>query len=175
MQLVVCAGWWSGNLLQPLGYKAPLASERGYHLMLPQPGVSLGRPVVMAEHYFAATPMMDGIRLAGTAEFADPTAKMDVRRANILHSLATPYLPGLLSEGATHWMGVRPSFPDALPAIGRAGRHNGLFYSFGHQHVGLTQGAISARLLAEAILEGSVPSTLRPFDLSRFQVGETAA
>lgn len=167
-ELAVCAGWWSAELLKPLGYKVPLASERGYHLMLPHPQVTLMRPIVMAEHYFAATPMEEGLRLAGTAEFANPEAPMDNRRAEILHDLARPYLPGIENKGAARWMGVRPSFPDALPAIGIAHRHNGLFYSFGHQHLGLTQGAISAELLASTINTGTTPTEMTPMTLSRF-------
>ncbi|NTJ36036.1 FAD-dependent oxidoreductase [Agrobacterium rhizogenes] len=167
-KLVVCAGWWSADLMRPLGYTIPLASERGYHLMLPEPGIALNRPVVMAEHYFAAAPMQDGIRLAGTAEFASPDSAMNPGRSDILHGLAEPYLPGLSVCGATRWMGVRPSFPDALPAIGIAEHHPGLFYSFGHQHVGLTQAAISARLLADRIVKGSFSEELTPFSLSRF-------
>lgn len=168
-QLAICAGWWSADLLRPLGYKAPVASERGYHLMLPNPNVSLNRPVVIAEHYFAATPMAEGLRLAGTAEFANPTAPVNNRRATILHSLAARYLPGLNNREAVSWMGVRPSFPDALPAIGVAHRHRGLFYSFGHQHVGLTQGAISAQLLASTMTTGVLPSELTLLSLSRFE------
>src|SRR5258705_3714389 len=34
-RVVVAAGAWSGRLLQPLGIKVPLETERGYHLMLP--------------------------------------------------------------------------------------------------------------------------------------------
>jgi D-amino-acid dehydrogenase len=167
--VVVAAGRWSDDLLKPLGYKAPLASERGYHLMLPASQVSLVRPVVMAEPFFAATPMTDGLRLAGTAESATADASPDPRRSDILFKLAQPYLPGLSDAGATRWMGVRPSFPDALPAIGRASRHNNLFYSFGHQHVGLTQAAVSARVLTD-IIQGR-PSSIDagPFSLDRFE------
>lgn len=166
--VVVAAGRWSDKLLKALGYKAPLASERGYHLMLPVPQVSLARPVVMAEPFFAATPMTDGLRLAGTAEFATADASPDPRRSDVLFKLAQPYLPGLSGAGATRWMGVRPSFPDALPAIGRASRHNNLFYSFGHQHVGLTQAAVSARLLTEIIHDQPSSIDPRPFSLNRF-------
>lgn len=166
--VIVAAGRWSDELLSPLGYTIPLASERGYHLMLPRSGVSLTRPCVMAEPFFAATPMVDGLRLAGTVEFAAADRPMDPARSDMLFKLAQPYLPGLDRDGATRWMGVRPSFPDALPAIGRATRHSNLFYCFGHQHIGLTTAAISAQLLAEVML-GQTPSIdPEPFNLDRF-------
>lgn len=36
-----------------------------------------------------------------------------------------------------NWMGVRPSFPDNLPAIGELAGLPGLFAAFGHSHYGL--------------------------------------
>ena len=41
---------------------------------------------------------------------------------------------------ATPWLGRRPCLPDMLPIIGRAPRHPGLWFDFGHQHLGLTLG-----------------------------------
>ena len=166
--VLVCAGRWSDELLHPLGYRFRLESERGYHLMLPQPGTTLSRPVSMGEAHFAATPMLDGLRLAGTAEFAGTDAPMNPARADMLFKLAEPYLPGLSRGNATRWMGVRPSLPDMLPAIGRAHRHGNLFYSFGHNHNGLTLAAVSADLVAD-ILAGRPPSVdPAPFSLQRF-------
>nr|WP_243853799.1 FAD-binding oxidoreductase [Sphingopyxis panaciterrae] len=170
-QVVVAAGRWSDELLAPFDVTIPLASERGYHLMLPEAGVELSRPCVMAEPFFAATPMIDGLRLAGTVEFAHANAPMNPKRADNLFDLARRYLPGLSREGATRWMGVRPSFPDALPAIGEVSGKAGLFYSFGHQHVGLTLAASSAKLLAELMLNRRPGIDPAPFDLDRFSRG----
>lgn len=171
-QVVVAAGRWSDELLAPFDLTIPLASERGYHLMLPDAGVQLSRPCVMAEPFFAATPMIDGLRLAGTVEFAHANAPMNPKRADNLFDLAQGYLPGLNREGATRWMGVRPSFPDALPAIGEVGGRTGLFYSFGHQHVGLTFAASSAKLLAELMLNRRPGIDPAPFSLDRFSRGD---
>ena len=35
------------------------------------------------------------------------------------------------------WMGRRPTMIDSLPTIGPAPRHDGLYFNFGHQHIGL--------------------------------------
>ncbi|TDF62152.1 FAD-binding oxidoreductase [Cupriavidus sp. L7L] len=169
--VVVCAGRRSDALMRPLGYSAPLISERGYHLMLPMPSVSLGRPVSIAEAYFVATPMADGLRLAGTAEFAPADAPMNAARSDMLFKLATPYFPGLSREGAVRWMGVRPSLPDGLPAIGRASRHANLYYSFGHGHNGLTLAAVSAKLLASIVSGRKVPQIdSHPYAVERFSL-----
>jgi glycine/D-amino acid oxidase-like deaminating enzyme len=167
-RIVVAAGHRSGSLLTTLGLKVPLASERGYHLMLPTPGLTLTRPVVMAEPFFAATPMQNGMRLAGTVEFANADAPPDFRRSTNLYKLALPYLPGLKNDDEATWMGIRPSLPDALPAIGRSFTHPNLYYSFGHQHVGLTQAAASAQLLTDVILNRPSFMDAAPFGLERF-------
>jgi glycine/D-amino acid oxidase-like deaminating enzyme len=166
--VLVAAGHASGELLRRLRYRVPLAPGRGYHLMLRDPGIALRHPVIFHEPHFAATPMRAGLRLAGTVEFAAANAPPDMRRAERLYPTALPYLPGLRKTQATTWMGVRPMTPDSLPVIGRAARHSGLFYSFGHGHLGFTQSAVSARCVADLISGRTPPVDLRPFDLARF-------
>jgi D-amino-acid dehydrogenase len=65
-------------------------------------------------------------------------------------------------------MGARPCLPDMLPVIGRAPRHGGLWFDFGHQHHGLTLGPATGRLLAE-MMTGETPfADVRPFAAERF-------
>jgi D-amino-acid dehydrogenase len=59
---------------------------------------------------------------------------------------------------AQPWMGSRPCLPDMLPVIGKAPRHKGLWFDFGHQHHGLTLGPVSGRLLADMVT-GVTPFT----------------
>jgi D-amino-acid dehydrogenase len=167
--VLVCAGVWSDELLRPLGYRFHLESERGYHLMLPAPGVELARPVSMGEAHFVATPMDGGLRLAGTAEFAGTKAAMNPARADMLFQLAESFLPGLSKRDAVRWMGHRPSLPDMLPAIGRGERHRGLYYSIGHGHNGLTLAAISADMIAAIVLDRPSPVDPTPFSIERFR------
>lgn len=170
-RVVVCAGFWSKELLQPYVSPIPLASERGYHLMLPRSGVQLRRPVVFGEPHFAATPMDEGLRLAGTAEFASADAPPNVERATMLLRLAQQYLIGLDGLDGEPWMGVRPSLPDGLPAIGVVPAHPSIQYAFGHAHNGLTLSAVTAKLVASQI-EGITPHAhASSLDLHRFQQG----
>jgi D-amino-acid dehydrogenase len=46
--------------------------------------------------------------------------------------------------------------PDMRPIIGPAPRHKGLWFLFGHAHHGLTNAAVSGRLLAE-MMTGETP------------------
>jgi glycine/D-amino acid oxidase-like deaminating enzyme len=167
--VVLCAGHASDDLLAGWGYKRALASERGYHLMLPNPAIQLNRPVVFGERYFAATPMEHGLRLAGTAEFCHAHAPANMRRSFMLKSLAEKYLPGLNGIGATPWMGVRPTLPDGLPAIGEVSSSTGFFYAYGHGHNGLMTSAITARCISALLARKAPPFDLKPFDLKRFR------
>ena len=66
------------------------------------------------------------------------------------------------------WLGRRPCLPDMLPIIGPAPRHKGLWFDFGHQHLGLTLGPSSGRLLA-AMMTGETPFVdPAPFAAGRF-------
>jgi D-amino-acid dehydrogenase len=170
-RVIVATGVWSGQLLDSLGYRVPIETERGYHLMLPEPRVELYRPMVFEEAHFCATPMNGGLRLAGTVEFAGTHAPMNPRRSDILFDLASQYIEGLHLGMPSRWMGFRPSLPDSLPAIGASARHANLFYCFGHQHLGLTQAAISARCIADLVARRRPPIDLAPFDLRRFEGG----
>ena len=165
---VLCAGYWSGRLIEALGYRAPVVSERGYHLMLPEPGIRLTRPVVFGEPHFAATPMDRGLRLAGTAEFARPDSPPDMRRARMLLGLAQRYLVNIDGRDAKPWMGIRPSLPDGLPAIGVCDRHPGLLYAFGHAHNGLTLSAVTARCISALLRGEPTPVDIAPLDIARF-------
>jgi D-amino-acid dehydrogenase len=54
------------------------------------------------------------------------------------------------------------------PVIGPAPRHNGLWFDVGHQHLGLTLGPVSGRLLAE-LMAGEAPFVdAAPFRADRF-------
>src|SRR5690349_13370556 len=63
--LVVCAGAWSKSVCAWLGHRVPLDTERGYNTTLPNPGVTLTRPVCPAESSFMMTPMEMGLRIGG--------------------------------------------------------------------------------------------------------------
>lgn len=165
---IVCAGYASRNLLRGLGRKVPLASERGYHYMLPSPGATLQRPIVFGEPHFAATPMQKGLRLAGTAEFSSPDAPPNMARAEQLYKMASRYIPGLKAEGAQPWMGVRPSLPDGKPAIGRLLGSPNILYAFGHGHNGLTYSATTAAYIRDLALGLEQPVWAKAFSIDRF-------
>jgi len=166
-QLVVCAGVASKNLLKPLGVNIPLVSERGYHLTLDIGDKQLCRPVGWLDKAVYLTPMSDGVRLAGTAEFADADAPLNPKRTEAMLEHAKTML-GQSPKISSTWVGSRPSTPDSLPVIGPLANNPRISLAFGHGHLGLTLGAVTGQLISESI-QGIVTSVnLAPFSPARF-------
>ena len=66
------------------------------------------------------------------------------------------------------WLGSRPTLIDSMPMIGKAPKHNNLWFNFGHNHIGLSTSAGSAKVLAD-MLEGKENLIdTEPYSPSRF-------
>ncbi|WP_165498081.1 NAD(P)/FAD-dependent oxidoreductase [Siculibacillus lacustris] len=167
-RLVIALGAHSKPWARRLGSPVPLDAERGYHLMLPEPGVSLNTAVVSGDFKFAMTRLAGGLRLAGTAELATVDAAPDERRARRLLPLARRLLPGLDGRGAVPWMGPRPSLPDSLPVISRSPHHPSVVFAFGHGHSGLSLAALTGAAVADLVAGRPPAHDLAPFDIRRF-------
>ncbi|PNG45493.1 FAD-dependent oxidoreductase [Pseudomonas asplenii] len=157
-RVLIACGAHSAKLTAALtGKKVPLDTERGYHLMLPQEHDRLPFPVTSLERKFIMTPMSEGLRLAGTVEFAGLEKPASMERAWQLHRLSQGlFRKDLSAEAATPWMGFRPSLPDSLPVIDQVCEGKVLL-AFGHQHLGLTQAAVTA----EMVVRMAVPATAK--------------
>lgn len=167
--VVVAAGAWSARLVAPLGHRIPLETQRGYHVSLPDPGVSLSRPVVPADRKVFITPMEGGLRVAGTVEFGGLERPATPGRAAQLYEDLRVALPGARTEGAEgFWMGHRPCLPDSVPVIGASGRVGGLWFAFGHGHLGLTGAAPTATMLAPVVMGRAGNVDLGAYGAERF-------
>lgn len=166
-RVVVAAGAWSAPLAAQLGHRVPLETERGYHLMLPQPAKRPLRPIMYSRRRFVICPMEEGLRLTACVEFAGLERGPDYRRIEQLLPFVSSILPGLDTRIESRWLGYRPSLPDGVPVIDSAGAGRVVF-AFGHGHLGMTQGPATARAV-KALLEGSTPPfPLAPFRITRF-------
>lgn len=166
--LVLATGVWTNSLLQQLGYRVPLTAKRGYHSMLAQPNVNLSHPLMQVKEYIVMTPMRDGLRVAGTAEFARIDAAPDYRRAKVLLQHAQRFLPGLKGESVTEWMGQRPMLPDSIPVLGKLPAYDRVLCAFGHGHYGITQGPSSGRIISDLVYGQKPHVDIQPFSISRF-------
>jgi len=167
-RVVVAAGAWSARLTRGLGVRVPLESQRGYHAMVQGSGIAPALPVVSAEAKVYATPMEDGLRLAGTVEFAGLEAPPDFRRAEALIVLARDMFPAFAVGEVSHWMGHRPCLPDSLPVIGAAPGHPRLLLAFGHGHHGMTGASTTGRIIASLVSGRPPPIDLAPYRPDRF-------
>ncbi|WP_053129580.1 FAD-dependent oxidoreductase [Pseudomonas sp. MIACH] len=171
-QVLIACGAHSAKLTAALtGKKVPLDTERGYHLMLPHEQQRLPFAVTSLERKFIMTPMAGGLRLAGTVEFAGLDRPPNMARAWQLHRLSQGlFREDLSAEDATPWMGFRPSLPDSLPIIDRV-CDGKVLLAFGHQHLGLTQAAVTAEMVGQLASVAHALSglpALGPYRLERF-------
>jgi D-amino-acid dehydrogenase len=166
--VVLAAGLASRRFGPQLGLKLPLVDERGYHVMIEPTDAHFEVPVTWGERGFVLTPMEAGIRLAGTVELAKPDAPPSCARAELLTRQARLLFPGLTGGETSRWMGMRPTLPDYLPAIGRAPRQRNLYLAVGHQHIGLTTAAMTARLVGNLVAGQPPAIDLAAFAPDRF-------
>ena len=166
--VVLAAGMDGKALARHLGDRVPLQAERGYHVMLPNPGVRPAVKISNRDHMFGMTPMEHGVRISGTVEITTPDAPVNEQRAWGLLELAQRMYPQLNGEGATIWMGCRPSTPDSLPIIGVARQAANVVYAFGHGHSGLTGAPMTAELVAHWLGLAEAPIDAAPYRPDRF-------
>ena len=166
--LVLAAGAFSKPWASALGARVPLYTERGYHIMVSEPGIDLPFPILSGDYRFGLTPMIDGLRLAGTAELAGLDLPPDYERARMLVPLAKLLFPNLSETTGKCWMGHRPSMPDSLPVLGRSPKYDNAYFAFGHGHLGLTLGGVTGKLIAYLVAGRITNTALRAFRANRF-------
>ena len=166
--VVVALGPWSSDILRPLGYRVPLAFERGYHREFkPNPARSLRRPIHDADGSFLMTPMEQGIRVTSGVELTGRDAPSSFAQLDQVVPLAR----GVVEFGdavGEIWRGSRPTLPDSLPMIGPAPRHAGLWLAFGNQHIGFTTGPATGAAIAAMISGAPPPYDVAPFAPDRY-------
>lgn len=167
-QVVLCAGAWSKTLAQSIGDSLPLDTERGYNTTLPSGAFDLKTHITFSNHGFVVTKIGEGVRVGGAVELGGLDLQPNFQRAEVLLDKAKIFLPSLKIEDGKQWMGFRPSMPDSLPVISYASRSKRVIYAFGHGHLGLTQSAGTAELVAALVSNGTPDIDLTPFSANRF-------
>jgi D-amino-acid dehydrogenase len=166
--VVVALGPWSADLLRPLGYRVPLAFERGYHREFePNATRQLRRPIHDADGSFLMTSMENGIRVTSGVELT----ALDAPSSYAQLDAVVPMARGVVEFGdpvGEPWRGARPTLPDSLPMIGPAPRHSALWLAFGNQHIGFTTGPATGAAVAAMIGGAPPPFDAAPFSPSRY-------
>ena len=146
---VLAAGIWSKPLMRKLGLKVPLEAERGYHLHFKGPS-QMPRHPLMISRQIRGQPDGPRAALRGHGGIGRHHQGAVARAARSDPPRLGAGLPDLTYESVEEWMGFRPSTPDSLPLIGEIGG-TGVHAAFGHQHIGLTAGPKTGRLVADMI------------------------
>lgn len=166
--VVVATGAWSRQLLDPLGVRVPLDTERGFHVMLASAGIELRLPISNKTRSFGVTPMEHGLRVAGTVEIAGLHAPPNEQRARVLIEHIRRMFPQIDTREHRFWMGFRPSTPDSLPFLGEAPGRPGLYLACGHGHFGMTGGPPSGRIISHLIAGERTGIDLSPYAPTRY-------
>ena len=167
-KIVVATGAWSKDMTRQLGDKINLETERGYHLFLKDPNFLPPVPYMIADGKFAATPMDDGLRLAGTVEFGGLDAPASDAPTDLLREHIKRVYPDLKWTIEEKWLGHRPSTSDSLPVLSRSKNAPNVIYAFGSQHVGLTIGPRLGRMAMDMVMDVKTNTDLTPYRADRF-------
>ena len=166
-KIVLTCGAFSKYFTDKLGENIPLDTERGYHVHFESMEHLISRPVIFLDRGFGMTPMNQGLRAVGTVELGGLKNPLSKKRIDYIVKCAKELLPQL-KEHKDEWLGFRPTLPDFLPVIGPSSKFKNIIYSFGHQHLGWTLGAITGKIVSGIISEENTNLDLQPYSSSRF-------
>ena len=166
--VIFTLGPWSGDISKRLGLNIPFETERGYHIELINPSKMPQNSIMVSSGKFVVTPMNGRIRLAGLVEFGGLKAEASHAPIKLLKKHAKKLFANIEYDNITEWLGHRPTTANSLPLIGRINSYKNVLVGFGHQHVGLTGGAKTGRILAELLDEREPNIQLSWFDPNEY-------
>lgn len=166
--IVVCAGAWSGRLLNMIGHRLPMEPVRGQIIRARFERPPLTHLVWGPQGYFV--PRLNGELLIGTtvehAGFASTTTLAGVAE---LCEAGKVMAPNLMTAPLDRmWAGLRPRLSDGLPAIGRFADIPNLIIATGHYRNGVLLGPLTGELVADLVLDKEPPFSLQAFSPDRF-------
>jgi glycine oxidase len=165
--VIVAAGTWSSQLLEPLGLNVKVIPARGQMIAVRGKTYPIKRILHSSKVYLV--PRNDGrILIGATVEYAGFHKAVTAGAINQLLSAAVELVPSIAGFEVTEmWCGLRPDTIDHLPIIGASGVEN-LFLATGHFRNGILLAPITARAIAEVISTNLVPNEIGHFACARF-------
>lgn len=159
-QVIVAAGSWSGQI-EGLGLAAgALRPLRGQLLHLHWPGLALKHILWGPECYIV--PWRDGRLLVGaTVEDVGFDERATAAGVRDLLDAACDLLPeAWRATFLEARVGLRPATPDGLPLVGPSPSVAGVIYATGHFRNGILLAPLTARLVADLVMEGTIDPLL---------------
>ena len=164
--VVLAAGAWT-NAIEGIR-TPPVRPVRGQLLHLGWTAAPLTTIVWGPRCY--VVPRVDGTVLVGaTVEEAGFDERLTAEGVHQLLDAVCDLLPD--ARDATFLgarVGLRPATPDELPVIGPDPDVPGLVHALGHYRNGVLLAPITARLVADLIVDGRLDASLAPFRADRF-------
>ncbi|WP_435258102.1 D-amino acid dehydrogenase [Thioclava sp. FR2] len=159
--IVICAGVESRRIGASLGDRVNVYPVKGYSITVrlddedsqrAAPWISL-----LDDEAKIVTSRLgkDRFRIAGTAEFNGYNLDIRDDRIRPLVKWCERFFPGVSTEHAIPWAGLRPMMPNMMPKV-KQGRHSRVFYNTGHGHLGWTLSAVTAEMIAEKVHASAV-------------------
>lgn len=172
--VVVAAAWDTPALLSPLGIELPIVKEPKYLFYSDPIRERLLEPLVIApEKHFAAKQLADGSVLASDLGGGSrPDEHREIWHSNVRRAI-TELLPILEYVSFPVMVeGFYDVTPDRQPVLGALEGHDGLFVAAGLNGRGLMMAPTIGRVLADAVVDGSVDEWIAPLGASRFADGQ---
>ncbi|HVK60024.1 MAG TPA: FAD-dependent oxidoreductase [Bdellovibrionales bacterium] len=168
--IVFALGTWSRTLASRLRVSIPILGGKGYHLITDSFEKKPSHPIMILERKIAVTPRANSVRLAGTLELVGHDDSITPRRLNAILTGSQEYLHMKPNPSVSEvWRGLRPCTPDGVPMIGFSKKYSNLFYSLGHQMLGLQSAPGSAKLAGDLIMGRTPDTDPRPFRAERYE------
>ena len=166
---VVAAGAWSGGLAIAGADGPPLRPVRGQLLHLGWQGRPLRTIIWGPECY--VVPRADGTVLVGaTSEDVGFDERATSAGVRDLLDAACDLLPeGWGASFLGVRVGLRPATPDDLPVLGPDSRVPGVVYATGHYRNGVLLAPITARVIADWIVDGQRDDCFAALSVERFR------
>ncbi|HEY6046425.1 MAG TPA: glycine oxidase ThiO, partial [Pyrinomonadaceae bacterium] len=162
--VIVAAGAWTTLITHA---DVQIDPVRGQMLCFAAPQIA-SHVIYSARGYLV--PRRDGRLLAGsTSEPVGFEKRVTDEGVQSIKSMAFAIAPRLEDFAVTDsWAGFRPHAEDGLPVLGPAEDVVGLFYATGHYRNGILLAPITAKLIADAVLNRDASSLLEKFLPARF-------
>jgi glycine oxidase len=167
-QVIIAGGSWSARItvdeLPPL----PVRPVRGQLVHL----ISCSgapRRVIWGAGCYLAPSSAGSLSVGATMEEAGFDERATVAGVRDLLGAATELMPALWQATfAGARVGLRPATPDEMPIMGRSHVYPGLFYATGHFRNGILLAPLTARVLADLVLDNREDAVLAATSPQRF-------
>jgi glycine oxidase len=166
--VVVAAGSWSGNIDIEGIPALPVRPVRGQLLQLASDGPALNR-IVWGPRCYLVPAGRGSILVGATVEDAGFDERTTVAGVRDLLDSACDLVPHLWQAtfvGAR--VGLRPATVDEMPIIGRSPKMPGLIYATGHYRNGVLLAPLTARAVADLVLDNRDDPLLTAASPQRF-------